>query len=63
MKNRNGFSLIEILGVITILGIVSLIGAVILALIENPLENLWEDFKYWLDCKKWDKEHKRSNKK
>jgi hypothetical protein len=35
-----------------------LIGAVILCCIDNSLESLWESFKYWLDCKKWDKEHK-----
>lgn len=48
-------------GEITVIKIIaiSLIGAVILALIENPLENIWENIKYWIDCKKWDWEHRK----
>lgn len=35
-----------------------LIGAIILCCVDTYSENLWESFKYWLDCKKWDKEYK-----
>jgi hypothetical protein len=31
----------------------------ILVLLADPLERLWEDFKYWIDCKKWDWENKK----
>lgn len=47
---------------ITVVKIIAaiLIGAVILCCIDKPLENLWENIKYWIDCKKWDREHKES---
>lgn len=38
--------------------ILTLVGAIILVFLVPFLEKLWEDFIYWLDCKKWDREHK-----
>lgn len=42
--------------------LIALVGALILCLSENFIGKIWEDFKYWLYCKKWDWEHKEKNK-
>ncbi len=47
------------IGLVKVLLIV-LLGAFVLIFLDNFLEKGWEDFKYWLDCKKWDWEHRRS---
>lgn len=38
--------------------ILVLVGAILLVFLVPFLEKVWEDFVYWLDCKKWDREHK-----
>lgn len=39
--------------------ILVLVGAIILFFLVPFLEKVWEDFIYWLDCKKWDRENKK----
>lgn len=38
--------------------LIAVLGGIILCLLAPFLEKMWEDFRYWLDCKKWDREHK-----
>lgn len=45
-------------------GVVKIIIILVLAVIICPflfsaLEKIWEDFQYWLDCKKWDRKNKK----
>lgn len=44
-------------GIIKII-IILVLGVIICPFLLSTLEKIWEDFQYWLDCKKWDREHK-----
>ena len=44
-------------GIIKII-IILVLGVIICPFLFSTLEKIWEDFQYWLDCKKWDREHK-----
>lgn len=33
--------------------------AITLCLLSPFIEKIWEDFQYWIDCKKWDRENKK----
>lgn len=48
-------------GIVKII-IILILGVIICPFLFSTLEKIWEDFQYWLDCKKWDKEHKEKNK-
>lgn len=36
--------------------------AITLCLLSPFIEKIWEDFQYWIDCKKWDRENKKKSK-
>ena len=38
--------------------IISVIIFIVLFLFSPILENIYDDFRYWLDCKKYDRENK-----
>lgn len=44
-------------GIVKII-IILVLGVIICPFLFSTLEKIWEDFVYWLDCKKWDREHK-----
>lgn len=44
-------------GIIKII-IILVLGVIICPFLFSTLEKIWDDFQYWLDCKKWDREHK-----
>lgn len=46
-------------GIIKII-IILVLGVIICPFLFSTLEKIWEDFRYWLDCKKWDREHKNN---
>ena len=44
-------------GLLKFIGLV-VIGFILILFLTPILEKIYEDFKYWLDCKKFDREHK-----